>query len=130
MRYGDGGLSLSLSLSPAGVAVSENGMPFPVSAVHPGDQLKVSVYNFPPRSTVSLSLMGGTADPLALPLPIFTLHDFDDDGITTVDWTLPHETPVGKYYLQATGLGLTSFSQLIEVISEVTPKHTRRRLVI
>jgi len=51
------------------------------------------------------------------------VKNFDDSAITTLDWVVPNDLPAGRYYLEATGLGLTGFSQAVDLMA---PKSRRR----
>jgi len=81
--------------------------------------------------TVAIDLLDKSTDPLDIITdPIIKVKDFDDDGPTTIDWTLPPDTSIGTYYLKAmTPLGLQSYSQLIEVVAPGTKERKHRVLI-
>ena len=60
---------------------------------------------------------------LNTPNTLFKVKDFDDSKVATLEWDLPSDIANGKYYLQASGLGLTSYSQAIQI----SPSGTKRR---
>jgi len=82
-------------------------------------------------STVSVAFNDKTIDPMgAVTDPVLKFKDFNDDGATTTDWTIPSDTPVGTYYLKAiSNLGLQSYSQLIEVVAPGTPERKHRVVI-
>ena len=109
-----------------GVSLAKTGLITPAATLVPGDSVKVSVFNFPQGSTISLYLMGKSTDPLDNPEPLFKLKNFVDQGATTVDWVVPNGIEYGEYYLKASSLGLTTFSQLVEIVQSKAQARTRR----
>ena len=105
-----------------GMIIAKVGEATPATTLYPGDKTAISVYNFPKGSTVAVRLMDSSTDPLDNPEPILTLKNFDDDGISTVNWVVPADKPLGRYYLKATGLGVTSYSQAVDVATHGTTK--------
>jgi len=108
-----------------GMLVAKPGQATPATTIHPGDDTDIHIYNFPKGSTVSIQLLSSKIDPAAVgPEPILMVKDFDDKQPTTLKWQVPSDLATDKYYFRATALGLTSYSQLMEV----APHGSRRRL--
>jgi len=116
-----------------GITISQPGLATPATTLHPGQAVKVSIYNFPHGSTINIAILDKSTDPLGIITgdPVIKIKEFDDDGATTIDWRVPGDTNLGSYYLKAmTPLGLVSFSQLVEVVAPGTSKPRKHHRVL